>query len=44
MISAPRVVAFRQSLTEMGRGQNVTIKYRGAEDHYCQFPELVLFG
>jgi hypothetical protein len=44
MISAPRVVAFRQGLTEMRRGQNVTIEYRGAEDHYRQFPELALFG
>ena len=40
MISAPRVVAFRQGLAEMGRGQNVTIKYRGAD----LFPELALFG
>jgi hypothetical protein len=44
MTSAPRVVVFRQGLTEMGRGQNLTIRCRGAEDHYRRLPELALFG
>src|SRR5262249_58653477 len=37
---APSVAAFRQGLNEGRDGQNATIKYRWAENHYNRLPAL----